>query len=232
MRAGARRWSIAFMLGLATALAGLSTAQAQCVTPRNLPPISFNIRVQEPQVIFHHDVDLFGLPQLENFSERPPPGWTLLGLTKFSNPFGGLQLRSAEIALPDGRVCVWVVAIYGQLGDPIMNVYVASEFAPGSCEYNVVHDHEYTHVRFNVETLRDWLPSIQAALTEAARRKFPVIYPKAPAGTELWDYLQDNMVSVIELMNEDLRKRNATIDTPENYRRESAKCSNWPRRHS
>jgi len=30
-------------------------------------------------------------------------------------------------------------------------------------------------------------------------------------------------------MNEDMAKRNATIDTPENYARENAKCDHWSR---
>ena len=161
--------------------------------------------------------------------ERPPPGWVILGLTKISDQvrLGQAIIRTTQ--LRDGRMCVWLAQVNAILGDPVMNVYVASEYAPGTCEYGVILNHENTHVRFNLETLRDWMPSMKAAVSEAARRKFPAIFPGPPSEDQLRAYLFDNLRSVFDLMDEDMAKRNATIDTPENYAREHAKCGNWSR---
>jgi len=149
-------------------------------------------------------------------------------VTRISDSFHA-SFRTLTVTLRDGRVCVWVTEVSASIGDPVMEVYVAGNYAPDTCQYKVIFDHENTHVRFNLETLRDWLPTVRAALTEAAVHKFPVIYPRPPVADELRDYLLDNIRSVFALMNEDMRKRNATIDTPENYRREHAKCANWSR---
>ena len=184
--------------------------------------------VAQPSITYHHDVDLFGLPKLEHHSERPPAGSVLLGLTKLSDHWS-MGTRGAAVKLPDGRICFWLTRIDALLGDPTMNVYVAAEYAPDTCEYKTILDHENTHVRFNLETLRDWMPTVKAALTEAARRKFPAIFPGPPTNEDLRYYLADNMQTVFDLMGDDLRQRNATIDTPENYRRTSALCHNWSR---
>jgi hypothetical protein len=187
-----------------------------------------NLRLVQPRIVYHYDVDLFGLPKVERSSERPPQGMILLGLTQISDHFAALPSAGGLPGLRGG-FCVWLTRVDALLGNPVMDVYVAQEYAPGSCEYNVILNHENTHVRFNLETLRDWLPALRAALTEAARRKFPAIFPKMPAGGDINAYLFENVRSILVLMREDMAKRNATIDTPENYRRENAKCHNWSR---
>src|SRR5579862_5351457 len=220
--------AVAIRLGIAclALIAVAASASAQC--PALNIATAINVRVVEPKITYHHDIDLFGLPKLERSAERPPPGWTMLGLTKISDTLR-TEFQLASVALPDGRVCVWLARVDARLGDPIMNIYVASEYEPGSCEYETILAHENTHVRFNLETLRDWMPSIRAALVESARRRFPAIYPGAPNEAALRERLLENLYSVFDLMNDDMRRRNATIDTPENYRRENAKCRHWSR---
>lgn len=224
-----RRWIGVLLVVCAGIVGHVYAAYAQCPVPANLPRLAINIEVPQPQIVYHHDVDLFGLPKLEHHSERPPKGYLVLGLTKLSEHALHMTYQLATLGLRDGRQCIWMTRIDARLGDAVMNVYVASEYAPDSCEYGVILNHENTHVRFNLETLRDWMPSVQAALTEAAKHKFPVIFDGPPTNDDLDHYLLDNTAAVFGLMNEDLRRRNASIDTPENYRRENAKCHHWSR---
>ncbi len=214
------------LLALASNLAA-ATVWAQCPTPRNLPPLQIHIQVVEPKIAYHHDLDLFGLQKVGRTSERPPAGMIRLGLTDISDSFRA-QFETFSLPRSNG-ICVWLGRVEALLGNQIMNVYVADEYPPDSCEYKVILAHENTHVRFNVETLRDWAPTIQAALVESARRKFPAIFPSQPGSDDLNRYLLDNMANVFDLMNQDMAKRNATIDTPENYARENAKCDHWSR---
>ena len=217
------------ILTLLLALVGsASAARGQCPRLQNVPPLVITLNLVEPKITYHHDVDLFGLPKLERASERPPPGWTMLGLTKISDSLR-TSFKFATVALADGRVCVWLTEVNAQLGDPVMNVYVAAEYAPGTCEYKTILDHENTHVRFNLETLRDWMPSVKAALTETAKRRFPAIFATQPSDDALRERLLENLYSVFDLMNDDMRKRNASIDTPENYKRTAALCRDWSR---
>lgn len=205
-----------------------SWAWAQCPEVANGASPEIDIRIPDPKIVYHHDVDLFGLPKLEHYSERPPSGSVLLGLTQIADAFTA-QSHFTLYPLSGGRYCAVLRRVDAVLGNPVMNVYVAEEYPPDSCEYNVILAHENTHVRFNLETLRDWLPTVRAALSEAAKHKFPAIFPHKPDDKEMGQYLLSNMQATFALMGEDMAKRNATIDTPENYRRENAKCHNWSR---
>jgi hypothetical protein len=222
------RLAMGALLALAVWAMGWSPVRAQCPVTVDASPPEINIHVPDPKIVYHHDVDLFGLPKLEHYSERPPSGSVLLGLTQIADAFTA-QSSFTLYPLASGKFCVAVRRIDAVLGNPVMNVYVADEYPPDSCEYNVILAHENTHVRFNLETLRDWLPTVKAALTEAAKHKFPAVFPHKPDGHEMEQYLLSNMQATFTLMGEDMARRNATIDTPENYRRENAKCHNWSR---
>ena len=227
MRARAATLFLLFVAALAV-LAGLSVpARAQCPI-LNIPPPNIRVGVVEPKIVYHHDLDLFGLQKLGNSAERPPPGSIRLGVT-FNADYVKWSFSTYPFNLPDGRVCIWLADVDAELGDPVMNVYVAEEYAPGSCEYNVVLNHENTHVRFMLGSLHKWAPSIQAALSEAAKHKFPVVFPAKPTNQQLSQYLGGNMDDIFALMNDEMTRLNASIDTPENYRRENAKCHNWSR---
>lgn len=223
-----RRLAACGVFVLAAWAAGCAPARAQCPAAANAGMPVINIHIPDPQIVYHHDVDLFGLPKLEHYSERPPAGNVLLGLTQIADAFTA-QYRYSIFALPDGRYCAVLRRVDAVLGNPVMNVYVADEYPPDSCEYKVILAHENTHVRFNLETLRDWLPTVKAALSEAARHKFPAIFRYKPNEDEISQYLLANMQATFDLMGKDMAERNATIDTPENYRRENAKCHNWSR---
>jgi hypothetical protein len=108
-----------------------------------------------------------------------------------------------------------------------MDVYIAADYPEDSCEYRVTIAHERQHVGFNLAVLREWLPKVRAALTGAARDKFPASFPDTPTNEEVNHILLDPVAPVFQAMNQDMARRNGSIDTPENYRREIAKCGNW-----
>jgi hypothetical protein len=206
-----------------------SVAKAQCPAMPQLGSPTVNVQVLTPKLVYHHDVDLFGLPKVEKSAERPPQGSILLGLTKLAD---GIVVVPHYVALPrpGGIYCVWLKKVDASIGIPVMDVYVASEYEPGSCEYNVILNHENTHVRFNLETMNEWAPTIQAALTESANRLFPAVFYKDPKrDNAVAQYLFENAKSTFLLMQQEMAKRNASIDTPQNYRRENAKCNHWSR---
>lgn len=223
-----RRLAMGALLALAVWAPGWSSARAQCPEAANAAAPEIDIHIPDPKIVYHHDVDLFGLPKLEHYSERPPTGAVLLGLTQIADAFTA-QTFFTLYPLPGGRYCAVLRRVEAVLGNPVMNVYVAEEYPPESCEYKVVLAHENTHVRFNLDTLRDWLPTVKAALSEAAKHKFPAVFSHKPDDNEMGQYLLSNMQATFALMGKDMAKRNATIDTPENYRRENAKCHNWSR---
>ncbi len=211
-------------------LLGLSaSARAACPALPNLPPLEINVQLLHPEIVYHHDIDLFGLPTIQHGAEHPPPGATLFGLTKLVDSFrAGFQ--TVTLPVVGEHFCVWLEKVDAVLGDKVMDVYIAADYPPDSCEYKVTLAHENTHVRFNLEALRDWLPKIKAALTEGAKKNFPASFPVSPTKEELDHVLLDSVAPVFAQLNQDMAKRNGSIDTQESYRREIAKCDNWMRK--
>jgi hypothetical protein len=213
------------MVGLLVA-AWSAHAAAQCPpAPADFRPV-VNLRELQPQIVYHHDVDIFNMSPFKNHMEKAPTGY-LLGLTRnptFARLDGGRMLQQP---LGDGRVCVRVAEVDAVIGDEQMDVYIAANYPEGSCEYDVVRRHENTHVSINLEGLRVWLPTLRATLNEAAARDFPIVSTPERAGEDAGRVLWNALVPVFKLMQNDLERRNGYIDTPEKYRQTALLCKNW-----
>ncbi len=61
--------------------------------------------------------------------------------------------------------CVWVANIDLLLAHQVLDVYVASEYAPGSCQYQAILAHEYEHVDVAKRVMRGYEQRIRSALT-------------------------------------------------------------------
>lgn len=205
------------------ALCCAGAARAQC-NPLGAPaPI--DVAVLQPDIVYHHDVDLAHLQAIGNSAEQAPRGWTRLGVTVISS---GIDLRFVTDRLRVGGVyCLWVTKVTGTLGSADMNVYVASNYPEGSCEYAVVLAHENAHVRLNLQTLIDWIPRVRDALVTTVDRKFPMVSPAAPTAAEVRAFLLAGVSETLDQMNRDMAERNAYLDTPANYQRTAALCRNW-----
>ena len=200
---------------------------AQCVPPSSLvlnPTVRF--AVEEPRLIYRHDLDLVGLSNYTNTFERAPRGAIVLGLTRRNDPLS-LELQTLQTPSTDGRICYWVTELDARLGGADQEVYVAGNYAPGTCEYQTVLDHESTHVAINQEVLRAYVPILGQALRGAVRQRFPVISRDPGLADRMSEMLMASVEPVYDQMIAELRRRNAAIDTPENYRRTSALCRNW-----
>ena len=218
-------------LALAAALPAAKEARAdglRCpARPGGAAAPAIRFEVFPPHVVYHHNVDILGLPSVGDTLERAPTGHYILGLTKNPTFVRLVDFRTVNLPLGDGRYCVWVTGVTAQMGDPREDVYIAANYPEGSCEYDAVMRHENRHVAINLEGLREWVPSVRAALSEAAARRFPVIADSLGGGRQVGALLFDAVRPLFALMNEDLRRRNAAIDTPESYRATQAECSNW-----
>lgn len=217
---------LGLLLAALTALAA-HAAVAQCPSaPSQARNPEVRVEVLEPNLHYRHDLDLVGLARVGNTFELAPRGGVVLGLTARSDEVR-LQLRPLSLQLPDGRLCVWVADVQVTVGEPEMDVYVASNYPVGSCEYKVVLQHEKQHVAINQAVVKAYGPRIGTALRNAVHRMFPMVM----ARREELDQLPQRMLRAIEPaahgMQAELQARNGEIDTPENYRRTRELCSNW-----
>jgi hypothetical protein len=202
-------------------------AFAQCP---EAPPAARNptvrLEVLEPKLVYRHDVDLFGLGRIQHTFEKAPTGWIVLGVTITSDHLT-VQLRPVVAAQANGPLCVWVTDVAARIGDPELDVYVAANYPEGTCEYSVVRDHENQHVEINRSVVRAWGPRIGAQLRELVARSFPRVIASRADVPKLPSMLIDRLQPLLTAMTEELRQKNGAIDTPENYRRTSARCKNW-----
>ena len=100
-------------------------------------------------------------------------------------------------------------------------IHVAKDYTKGSCEYNVILEHEKQHASFEMHVLRKNERKLKAMVRNAVVkniRRSESVLNKA------------THIALMRFWREVIPQANALhakIDTPENYARESAKCSNW-----
>ncbi|MES2674648.1 MAG: hypothetical protein V4660_10430 [Pseudomonadota bacterium] len=107
-------------------------------------------------------------------------------------------------------------------------VRIAKEFAPESCEYNFVHEHEYKHVRLNKKNIKRYAKEVTDALNE--RFPNPVIYGSSEKVSGEMQRMMDNellpffkkVTTKIESEGIELHK---LIDTPEEYAKGNKVCA-------
>lgn len=123
--------------------------------------------------------------------------------------------------------CHWIGGAEVTLGMPSLTVYVASEYAPGSCQYNTIKLHENEHVRINQAVVRKFVPILQERLQREIQRINPLINNE-PDGRRAAAAALDRVVKeVIAEMYRERDRHNGAIDTRENYERTGQRCDSW-----
>jgi hypothetical protein len=90
-----------------------------------------------------------------------------------------------------------------------------------------VREHENQHVEINRSVINAWGPRIGAQLRAIVAQSFPMVAASRAEVQRLPNMLIDRLQPLLDAMTEELRRKNGAIDTPENYRRTSARCNNW-----
>ncbi|GHE79110.1 hypothetical protein GCM10019059_42130 [Camelimonas fluminis] len=108
-----------------------------------------------------------------------------------------------------------------------IEVTISSRYFLGSCEYESIRSHEFRHVdimRKSVTAYRDEMAAVVAS-SVATLSEYTFTLPDAQR--RILDHIQMSTRSVFDKMMRMSVEQNAALDTPENYRREQAVCSNW-----
>ena len=149
-----------------------------------------------------------------------------LGVTSYQI---GFALSGKTYAVPvSGGYCVYLSEVVAEYGYRNHDVFVASEFAPGSCEYNAVLDHENQHVAINRTAVRDSGPRLRQEL-ERQLAELPPKFTRDPQfGTDrALSEVYVAMNKVIDRLGATQAARNAAIDNDRNYDAISDLCKNW-----
>ncbi|MDX2224229.1 MAG: hypothetical protein SFV21_15880 [Rhodospirillaceae bacterium] len=149
--------------------------------------------------------------------------WTL-GVT-YAKPTVSVDGDLANEPGPDGACSRldWVRVVFGYAD---IEVYIGSDFKPGTCAFRAVYDHETQHVSINAYTLEEFAKTLKAQLDEQARRQTAVRAGAADLDAMLAPYrrLVDEAAAAFRVVQ---ASRNAAIDTRDSYARVQAMCGDW-----
>lgn len=196
---------------------------ADCVaTPAPSLRYVVNVTTEVPEARLHHDRDR---GQIRTPSDKGDS----IGLTTFDLKMNS-QIDATSLSTGEGKQCFWVSEINVAFRYQFIDIYLASEYPEGSCEYQAMLDHENEHIRAELELLEKFAREARAALAAAAlptyarpwwNRSFPEAMEKAEA--ELAHILQPLFTRFKEA-------RDAvadTLDTSERYKEVHRRCTNW-----
>lgn len=204
-------------------------AQQAAPCPPSRTPIKLNFKTLTPQPIFNHRLTVQGIANLlRSQGMGAPDGVRALGITLTKTMFG-LQGGSSAVKRGNG-FCVYLTSVDVDFGYNRVEVYVPSEFPKGSCEYNVVLDHENQHVANNRAVLREFAPRMRARVEVILSQTKPIVASSVQGSADLaLEGLNRQLSGMLKEFETMHATRNAAIDSPANYRALSALCKDWNR---
>jgi hypothetical protein len=176
------------------------------------------------------DLSLEELARLPG-TETVGPGGKLQGLTVVAHR----TRENSDIALSGswlgGAECAWISKLTVDLTPARSEIYVPSEYADDSCEYEQILAHERTHDETDRDALAEAAENLRAALRRAdwlpARGTPLAVSGRAEAERRIGAMADKAAAPELARFEEELARRQAVIDLPENYRWTSSRCSNW-----
>ena len=164
---------------------------------------------------------------LRNAPQRMSPN--TLGMTVAKLGVNGTAQPSVQ---QDGRsACVQIKELRLTIGYDTLDVYIDKKYKPGSCEYEVVKEHENYHVRVSQEAMMFFRPDIEKALQTALSHIHPeTVYSQNDAQKTFehqFNQVMREIQPLIDHINRKIAEKNYIIDTPESYAATTALCRNW-----
>jgi hypothetical protein len=211
---------LAVSIAAMTAAASPASAQRRC-SGTAAPVVRLDFTPSRPAV------DTLPMAELRRLSRD--------GLGEHQHTLGlyKAELRSSmrlEYAISnDGRnACVAVreVRIEIQLAD--RHIYLARELQRGSCRHDATLAHEQLHARIDDTVFARELPDLKRALARAAADigvAGPIPVGNVPSyRDDIGERLERIFRQELDRIGETRRREQGSIDTPESYRREAARC--------
>ena len=204
----------------------LAAAASPCAPARK--PITLDFTTKAPAPIYNNRLTVSGIRNL--FATRGAPlgerHQKALGVTYVETM---LSMQASTLIKPQGRgFCVYLDRVDADFGWDRMEVYVAAEYKPGSCEYRMILDHENQHVGINQRALRDMAPRVRAALETILRDQGPLYVADANRGADqALTAIHGKMNAPMDAFQRVMAEGNGVIDTDSNYEAVSQMCEGW-----
>jgi hypothetical protein len=188
----------------------------------SLAPPSVTINRLEEPITLNTSYNYKSITVLGSSEHRPAK--QVLGLTR-GNATVKFTVQVSSIADHSGRWECSSPKIAVSFGYSPITVYVASEFAAGSCAYNEIYQHEMRHVK----AYQAHLLGIEPDISETLKRRFATRAPwRGPVGqtrSMLEKEMHERWLPYIKREIERVEAAQALIDSPEEYARAGESCN-------
>ena len=131
------------------------------------------------------------------------------------------------------QICVSLDSLSFKMGyeKDGLKVYIDKKYKPGSCEYEVIREHENYHVAVAQQAMLFFKPDIENTIQEIVGNLKPQITTNekdvAKIVQKQYEEVMNHLKPLITHINMTIAKKNAQIDTPESYEKTRALCKNW-----
>ena len=127
--------------------------------------------------------------------------------------------------------CPTAIGIIVKYKDPMINVYLSSEYEKSSCAYKTIQNHENYHVEIFKQSIPFYKPQIHKYLVQEAGL-LPAYSPKTSEdvqniANQYVQILSKKLQPVQQYINKTINEKNAAIDTPEAYWEQQKQCKQW-----
>ena len=158
-----------FVVGLGCLVAAPFAEATLCPSPRIKPKI--RVSVEPGDVSWDYSLDEAEIKAVtdEQRGYVAGPWHRPIGLT--TSEFGARYSTSFSIRKATGGYCAYLAEAEVTVGYEQTIVYINRDYPEGSCQFQVVYEHELEHVRVNHETLKAYKPKIIKALKRMIRSK-------------------------------------------------------------
>ena len=200
-------------------------AAPSCARLKRMNNIKTSVRVveYEPRVVYRR----ISRPQLIRKSgDKDTLGLTVAPL------ISSMEIQTAIIDRGD-TLCVFIEEVTYRIGYKQQLVYIDQKYAPSSCAYNVILEHENLHVQYNNDSLKRYKRQFGRAVKMHFRGVDTLEIPKSRASRstiQRWVNRQKRIPSLKQLQSDlsDLQdQKHGRIDSEHSYKMTQRKCDRW-----
>jgi hypothetical protein len=213
--------------GLVLLLAGLAWAGPApgAVCPPETGDYRVDVAIDTPPATLHHELSRAQLGVLAFHG----PSNRVLGIT-------AANLRAASSThyryrpMPNEGICIWVDHIDVTLRYEALDIYIASDYAPESCQYKAILNHENKHAAVARAHIDDYVQVIRSVLTSLAipkSRDPRLVQSVTEAQAKIQMTVETLLDPVVARLRKTMVEAQQRIDSREEYRRVETQCPSW-----
>jgi hypothetical protein len=193
-------------------------------------PPEINLYTNKGKVNYNHNLNSQQIAQLSKktgadaYQKHPTTGLT------FANFYTMIEIGTNAITVGD-KMCLVVEKVNYTMGYKNIDIYVDKKYEKGSCEYDVVLEHENTHKKIFQASVDYYAPyfakEVKKSLSNMKAVRINSIDDVHIIRKQIQEKLDKDLAYLSKFYETARDKENQKLDTPENYIATSALCKNW-----